>query len=80
MCRVSGTVKDNMTVLRNDAGERVIVLFNTLGKDGKYTLENFNIPSGAKLKDAFTGKVCGDPEKAVITVPANDVAVLTLKK
>ena len=80
LCRVSGTNPDNMAVLRNDAGERVIVLFNALGKDNKYTLENFNIPSGAKLKDAFTGKVCGDPAKAVITVPANDVAVLTLKK
>ena len=80
LCRVSGTTPDNMAVLRNDAGERVIVLFNALGKDSKYILENFNIPAGAKLKDAFTGKVCGDPAKAVITVPANDVAVLTLKK
>ena len=80
LCRIHGTGNDNMTVLRNDKGERIIVLFNALGQAQDYTLECLNIPPDAKLKDASTGKSYSNPAKAVINVPRNNVVVLSLRK
>jgi hypothetical protein len=80
LCEITGNSARNMAVLKNDKNERIIFVFNPVGKTNKCTINNFKIPAGAKLKDFLTGKTFSNPARADITVNAFDVKILTLKK